>query len=215
MANTETMTVHRIIAELKTIDKRIEDKIKETTFCRANKHANKVIGGKPIADYMASVKNDTDSIMTLIARRNAMRRALMLSNAYTKVRINDREYTVAEAIEMKNHGIQMITMLRDEMVAQWKRQNNVVETENGNKLTEKVDTYIAQSYGLKDAKTADALQARADYIQEQSYDLLDPLDLKQRIEKLTDEIDKFRADVDAVLSASNATTMVTFGYDIQ
>lgn len=215
MANTETMTVHRVIAELKTIDKRIEDKIEDTTFCRANKHANKVIGGKPIADYMASVKNDTDSIMTLIARRNAMRRALMLSNACTKVYINDREYTVADAIEMKHHGLQMLVMLRDEMVSQWKRQNDTVETENGEKLTAKVDAYIAQSYGSKDVRTADASQARADYIQEQSYDLLDPLDLKQRIEKLTDEIDKFRADVDAVLSASNATTMVAFGYDIQ
>lgn len=215
MANTETMTVHRVIAELKTIDQRIEDKIEGTTFCRANKHANKVIGGKPIAEFKVSVKSNTDSIMTLINRRNAMRRALMLSNARTKVCINNHEYTVAEAIEMKNHGIQMLVMLRDEMVSQWKRQNDIVETENGEKLTAKVDVYIAQSYGSKDVRTADASQARADYIQEQSYDLLDPLDLKQKIEELTDVIDKFRADVDAVLSASNATTMVAFTYDIQ
>lgn len=215
MANAETMTVHRVIAELKTIDRRIQDKICETTFCRANKHANKVINGKPIANYMTSVKNDTDSIMALINRRNAMRRALMLSNARTKVRINDCEYTVAEAIEMKNHGLQMLVALRDAMVSQWEYHNTMVETENGEKLTAKVDNYIAQSYGSKDVKTADAAQARADYIREQSYDLLDPLDLKQKIESLTDEIDKFRADVDAVLSASNATTMVEFTYDIQ
>ena len=97
--NKEKMTIHRALAELKTIDSRIEKAISETRFCRSNKHSNEKINGKSIDDYIAETKSAYESINDLIRRRNAMKRAVVLSNAITNVTVGDEVMTVAEAIE--------------------------------------------------------------------------------------------------------------------
>ena len=42
---TETMTIHKALAELKTIDARIHSAIESSLPCVANKHSNVKIGG--------------------------------------------------------------------------------------------------------------------------------------------------------------------------
>lgn len=51
-----------------------------------------------------------------------------------------------------------------------------------------------------------------DYINRETMILVDGISIKEKMEKLADEIDKFKAEVDAVLSASNATTEITIEY---
>ena len=46
--NTETMTIHRALAELKVLDDRISKAINETSFVVSNKHSNEKIRGLSI-----------------------------------------------------------------------------------------------------------------------------------------------------------------------
>ena len=213
MANTETMTVHRALSELKTLDKRIADKIDSTTFCRASKHESRAIDGKPISEYEKEIKEMFNSIRTLINRRKAMRQAVIQSNAVTMVQVAGREYSVAEAIEMKNHGIELLAKLRDEMLDQWQIETHRIDSENGEKLSNKADSYIAQTFGSKDAKGVDVTDARDKYVASQTFDLIDPIGMKAVIAGVSDDIDTFCADVDAALSVSNAITNITFSYE--
>lgn len=214
--NTETMTVHRALAELKTIDSRIESKINETTFCFANKHSNTKVNGVEMKDYVANMKNDFKSIKTLINRRNAMKRAVCLSNAITKIEINGREYYVAEAIEMKNHGMDNYERLRKAI------ENDILLTEeaitkvNGETLEKKADDYVQGLFGSKEKVTGtEADNTRKAYIEANTFDFIDPLNAKEVLKWLDDKIDEFEAEIDSALSVSNAITKIEFSYEVE
>ena len=99
MATKEQMTVHKALAELKIIDSRIENAISGGTYVVANKHSNTKIHGVTIDEFKTQMKSDFQKVTDLIARRNAIKRAVVASNATTKVKVGNVEYTVAEAIE--------------------------------------------------------------------------------------------------------------------
>lgn len=101
----ETMTVHKALCELKTLDARIKKAVESSVYVFANKHSNAKVSGLSVSDYCAEIKSAYQSATDLIARRDAIKRAVVLSNATTKVTVGGKEYTIAEAIEMKNHGI--------------------------------------------------------------------------------------------------------------
>lgn len=92
---TETMTVHKALAELKLLDSRIEKAIAEGVYCAANKHSNDKIGGVPLDDYIKIMQGGYDKAADLINRRKAIKRSVVLSNAVTKVSVAGNEYTVA------------------------------------------------------------------------------------------------------------------------
>lgn len=215
--NTEKMSVHRALAELKTIDARIAKKIRESTFCATNKHSNKKIDGLTIEDYKARMRDDFKSVQALINRREAMKRAVVLSNAVTEVEIGGRKYTVAEAIEMRNSGIENKNCLLSNLKAQYSAAKRVLETQNGEALEEKANRYVEGLYGGKDSsdKSDDVNAAYKAYIENNSYDMVDPNNIHERIQELEEEIEKFRADVDAALSCSNAITEIEFSYEVE
>ena len=98
---TETMSIHQALVELKTLDKRIESAIQEGDWVVANKHSNGKISGIDLKDFVENVKSRHQKVTSLIARTEAIKRAVVNSNAVTKVTIAGKEYTVAEAIDMK------------------------------------------------------------------------------------------------------------------
>ena len=60
---------------------------------------------------------------------------------------------------------------------------------------------------------SEAMKAlRKTYIENNTYDLVDPMDIAKIIEALDAEINEFNAEVDAALSVSNALTVIEFTY---
>ena len=211
----ETMTVHKALAELKVLTSRISDAMDNQTFVVANKHSNTKIGGKPIDEYCRDVKEKYQSVRTLINRRNAIKRAVILSNAVTKVTIAGKEYTVAEAIDMKSSGVDFLVALRNRMVSQLHSSMAMAERENGDRLNDRTDSYIKSMYGATDLKNmSDEVQkTREAFIAAQTVELVDPLNAAKESESLQDMIDSFASEVDAALSVSNALTTVEVEYE--
>lgn len=211
---TETMTIHKGLAELKILDGRIKKEIQNGSYCAANKHSNEKINGIPIEDFRKTVQGTYDKVTDLINRRKAIKKAVVLSNAKTTVKIADVEYTVAEAIEMKNHGIEFETMLINVMDMQYKQAQAEVNRQNGNNLEERADQYVTAIYGQKEGKTnsADIDKVRKDFLEANSYEIVDPINVQDKVEALRQKIDAFMADVDSALSVSNALTKITIEY---
>ena len=134
MATTETMTIHKGLAELKILDGRIKKEIQNGLYCAANKHSNDKINGIPIEDFEKSVQGTYDKVTDLIKRQEAIKKAVALSNAKTYVDIAEVKYTVAEAIWMKNHGIEFKAMLINIMEKQYQQAQAEVNRQNGNNL---------------------------------------------------------------------------------
>lgn len=211
---TEKMTVHKALAELKLLDDRIEKAIAEGVYCVANKHSNDKIGGIPLDDYIKIMQGGYDKATDLINRRKAIKRAVVLSNAVTKVTVAGGEYTVAEAIEMKNHGVDFDKMLMNAMQKHYNVAQMKINQENGNGLEMRAEQYVTAIYGQKEGKTntTDIEKVRADFLTANQYELVDPLHVLDKIENLEKRINDFMSEVDAALSVSNALTEITIEY---
>ena len=211
---TETMTIHEALAELKVIGNRINKEINSAKFVTTNKHSNTKIDGKSIADYSNNVKSQYQRITDLIKRRTAIKRAVVLSNATTKVNINDMEMTVAEAIEYKNSGIEYKFNLLDSFTTNYNASISMIKSSNGEKLEERANDYVQKLYGNKDGSVDNTVieSAKKNYIESNTLDLIDPIGAEKIISELNDEIDGFTSKVDAALSISNAITTIEISY---
>ncbi len=211
---TEKMTIHKALCELKTLDARIEKAIQNGVFVFANKHANSKVSGKDISDYCGEIKSAYQSACDLIARRDAIKRAVTMSNAVTRVQIGGQEYTIAEAIEMKNHGIPMQQKLLTKLERDSRLARKQSDDNNGEYLEMRADEYIKSLYGNVDMKGAsdEIKRVRADFITAQTMELVDPIGIEGEMKRLDKQISTFMVEIDSALSVSNALTEVTVEY---
>lgn len=218
MSTKETMTIHKALAELKIADARIDKAIREATFVLAVKHSAEKINGVKISDFKDNMKSGYQKVNDLISRRDAMKRAVVLSNATTKVQVGGVEMTVAEAIEAKTHGMEYKKTLLANMVYAYNAAQAEFNRNSGDALEKKAETYVlsviqAQPKDSKMTVDSDAMKAlRQTYIDNNKYDLLDPISIAKAIETLDAEITAFETEVDAALSCSNALTVIEFEY---
>ena len=215
---TEKMTIHKALAELKTMDDRINKAIRNTTYVLAVKHSADKINGKTVANFKEDMRSGYQKVTDLVARRDAMKRAVVLSNATTKVQVGGKEYTVAEAIEAKNHGMEFKSTLLYQMNNAYVSAQNDLTRNGGEALEKKAEQYIlaviaAQPKDSKMSVDSEAMKImRQQYIDNNTYDLVDPMDIAKVIEALDAEINEFNTEVDAALSVSNALTVIEFQY---
>ncbi len=210
----ERMSIHKALAEIKILNERIMDAIDTGVYCAANKHSNDKIVGFTIEEYKKKIQGSYDKVIDLISRNNAIKKAVSLSNASTKIVVNEKEYTVAEAIWMKQHGIEnkeyFLSTLKDAL----NQVQSVVNEQNSTDLEKRAENYVIGLYGGKEGKVSTETfeKVKADFINSNKYDVIDPIIISDKIESLEDEISKFRAEIDSKLSESNALTMIDIEY---
>ena len=211
--NTETMNVHKALCELKILDDRIPKAIKACTFVASKKVASKMVGNQTVEDFKHAEGSNYDRVCDLIRRREAIKRAVVLSNATTKVTVGGVEYTVAEAIELKNHGLDGKRILRDALSHQIRMIESAIETTN--QLAEqKADNHVHGIAGGKDVKSEEIKAIRDGYLAGILVEMVDAVSggAKELLKQLDDEINAFMVEVDSALSTSNALTNITVEY---
>lgn len=211
---TETMTIHKALAELKVLESRIMKTVGDGTYCVANKHSNEKINGVSVEDYKKVMQGAYDKAIDLIDRYKAIKKAVTLSNAKTVVTVGNEEYTVAEAIWMKNHGVEFDELLLYELREQYNKAQAKILKQNGNDLEQRAEQYVVGIYGSKEGKTNtdDFEKTKQDFITSQTFELVDPIGILEKIEVLEEKISTFKAEVDAALSTSNALTVIEVNY---
>ena len=91
---------------------------------------------------------------------------------------------------------------------------NEINKKNGKELESRSDQYISAIYGEKESKTSsgEIENVRDAFIKSNTYELVDPINILEKIEKIENEINEFSAEVDSTLSCSNALTQITIEY---
>ena len=213
----ETMTVHKALAELKIIDDRILNAINNVVFVTAVKNGTKKIDGVDINSYNESVRSSYQKANDLINRRNALKRAVVMSNATTKVMVAGAEYTVAEAIDMKNHGLDGMKMMLNTMARQYRDATYNFNRNSGESLEMKANEYVMNILGSQGntADKTDVKQVQAlhdSYVANNEFVMVDPIEVEKKIEDMRNKIAEFETEVDAALSVSNAVTTIDIEY---
>ena len=209
----ETMNIHKALCELKLLDARIAKEVNALTAVGVTKKVAQMVGSRKVTDFTAAATDQYKKISDLIARRAAIKKAVVLSNAKTTVTIAGTEYTVAEAIEMKNHGLDGKKMLLTRLVAQLTGTETSVQMAN-DRAERDADAYVQSIFGGKDSKNnaVEVAAARKAYLESQAVEMVDVLDVRKLIQKLDDEINAFTSEVDSILSTSNANTNIEIEY---
>lgn len=211
---TEKMNVHKALSELKILNDRITKQIRVVEFCVPNKVSNEKINGMPVENWSKDVQSKWESINALINRRNAIKRAISLSNAKTEVTVADKNYTIAEAIEMKQYGMAYYRELLRKLQSDFSEANKLVERINSD-ADIKATNYAQNCVGT-DKNSVEAMkeveQIRMSYYNSHKAELINPIDITNKIEELENKIAQFTTEIDSVLSVSNATTIITIEY---
>lgn len=198
------MSVTQALPELKLLEKRI-DKLETAIqdWCKVSHNGAPVDKDK----HKKEVEAQLQSYLDLVKRRDAIKRAIILSNAQTKVKVGSFEGTVAEAIEYKL-SIRFKRSLLDGMKQCLQSKREDYEKMKG-QVEGRLERLLQSELG-KDVKTnPETITALTNSFRENNkVELVDPLDLAAKISALEEEIDAFETNVDWVLSESNATTFL-------
>lgn len=201
------ISITRALSELKLLDKRINTAIQSSEF------AGMAVGKKPVQGYFSDedfntrVQANWDSVNALIARRDAIKSAITLSNATQEVVVNGVTMTVAKAIDMKN-SIGYKKLLLQKMKNDYTTVLVAVSRKNQD-VDNKLEQQLAVLYG-RDAKVTDTEREMVTkpYREEHEAKFHDPIKLRDKIEALESEIVGFESEVDFVLSESNTITKI-------
>lgn len=202
------MTIHRGLTELKLLDKKIHKKIQTfhpTGLLIPDGNVDKLIKKE---DFEKEAKAKLKSIQDLMKRKQKIKSAINKANQETSVTIAGETMKISEAI---NHR-QMIDLkvaLRDRIQPDLNASKSSLEIHNL-KVEEKA-LGIAMKYLEKDnvkINDNDVMNMMGPYLKANLYTLSDPLAAQKLIEKLTEEIDNFEAEIDATLSEINAITYI-------
>ena len=211
---TEKMTVHKALCRAEDARCSYSEEYPAGHVRFANKHSNNKVAGVSINTYSEEIRAAYQSAKDLIARRDAIKRAVTLSNATVKVTIGGKEYTVAEAIEMKNHGIPLKQLLLKKLDNDNRRARLEADKNNGDMLEMRADEYVKSLYGNVDMKGAsdEIKKVRADFIAAQTMEIVDPINITTELTALEKEINDFVVEIDSALSVSNALTELEIAY---
>jgi len=204
------MTITRALVELKMLDKKINQAINEILVveCQNNTRDTTLISQIKITDFVKNAKADFQSLNDLIERRSKIKSLVIKTNALTKVNINNKEMSIAEAIETK-YSIEYKKTLLSVIQRQYHTSLNKMEQSN-TKLDKDIKEMMIANFGKdsKNIKTEEFETIEKAFRNKNIVSLIDPIKIGEIIKQLENEINTFEAEIDFVLSEINAKTEI-------
>lgn len=203
------ITVTEALCELKLYDSKINDAILRCYLVNAGKKSSDILGHITKEDFKDKAKADYQSINALISNRDTLKRAVVVSNATTKVTVNGEEMTVAAAIEKKN-SIGYLENLLTSMKNQYSDATRMMQRMN-EKMETQIDKMLEGFVGKDSDKKIDKNDLESiskTYRTANEFELVDPLDIATKITELENYISGFNGAVDTTLSISNSVTFI-------
>ena len=204
----EKITIHRALAELKLIDKKLEDEISKFVPVFIQQGDKKLAGQYTKEEFEKSVVSSKDSIEALINRRAKIKNAIIMSNAKTIINIGKKTYTVAEAICQKE-----LYSIENKYITHIKKQIklNAADLQKNNEIVQRnLQTLLESSFGKDSTKIAkeDVDNVSKPFLAMNEWKLVDPIKIEEYVAKFEAEFTEFYTEIDAVLSESNALTFI-------
>ena len=210
----EKMLVTQALDERELLEKKIEDKIEKLRIADCKKrNEEKTINDKVSAEEFAkNAASGYQQIMDLIDRYQRLVAAVIASNAATFVESTRGRMSVAAAIALRTR---LKTNCFENLLARMMEQeyrDNVSYADNRNKSLESQAESMRLSILGKDSKVKDdkPLEVVEAYIRENTTEVMNPLDAKNKAQQLREQTAAFLKELETLIKVSNATTMIEF-----
>lgn len=204
-------TITRALSELKTLKDRYVKELSKLNLV-AVKHGSKLRAPNSSykeEDFCDQAKAMYQSICDLERRIQEMKNKIDISNFTTKITIGEKEMTVQEAINLKNH----IIGLKEDRLMYLKS----LSTQAHNSFDRALDENKAKVERMTSDKNSSSSTVKSGEIEEDAVkyveklyavELVDPLKIDDEIKSLEKEITDFKTNIDYVLSESNSVTFI-------
>lgn len=216
---SEKMLVTQALDERDLLVKKIADKIEKASFVDTIKPNEDKVYAKRIGkeEYAKEAESAYQQIVDLIDRFQKIDAAIVASNARTEITTSYGTFTVAGAISLRSR-LRGLGAYEGEADFEGRLQNKL-----RNEYSERVrfcdlkNTQLqstAESMRLsilgKDSKTKDEkpLGVVDAYVKENTTELVDPLDVKKKLEALEEKRSTLLTELDTQIKVSNATTFI-------
>lgn len=164
-------------------------------------------------EFENEAKATYQSITDLIKRYDTISDAITKSNAKTKIKINDEEMTVAQAIQFRTRLTSNTNNFEDmlfKILAGYKNKNAAIYERLAKEVDRQAELYKSALVGNDSNKKIDNDQIAS--IENLTKNLepkyIDPLDIDEKISKLDDYCATIVSEINSAIKISNATTTV-------
>ncbi|MCR5789890.1 MAG: hypothetical protein K6G83_08375 [Lachnospiraceae bacterium] len=216
---SEKMLVTQALDERDLLVKKIRDKIEKANFADTVKHnEEKVITARVSREeFSKDAESAFQQIQDLISRFQKIDAAIVASNAKTMIKTSLGDYTVAGAISLRsrlrnkgsyNGESDFESALKKKL--EHDLEQNVLFANVKNQDLQKAAEGMRLSILGKDAKVKDdkPLEVVDAYISENTTEVVDPLDIRKKVEMLRERRDTLLTELDTQIKVSNATTFI-------
>ena len=216
---SEKMLVTQALDERDLLVKKIRDKIDKAKFADTIKrNEEKVIETKVSREeFSKDAESAYQQIQDLISRFQKIDAAIVASNATTMIKTSFGDYTVAGAISLRSRlrSKGSFDGQSDFELSLRKKLENDLERSvliaNGRNMDlQKAADGMRLSILGKDSKVKNdkLLEVVDAYISENTTEIVDPLDIRKKVEKLREKRDTLLTELDTQIKVSNATTFI-------
>lgn len=205
------ITLTEALREIKTLDSRIQKASSETMIACTKVDGGVVVHPRttmPKTEMGEYISSAYQSVNDLIEYRAKLKSALIEANSTITVTINNKEMTIASAIEQKNSIGLKENLLRN-LSMQYTNAVRVVDQAE-EAINAKFDSAVDNMLGGKESKSKDDdfSVIRTQFEKQLKLELINPIDIEGKIKSLQDDIQKFLDEVDVALSIANATNHI-------
>ena len=216
---SEKMLVTQALDERDLLVKKIADKIEKASFVDTIKPNEDKVYAKRITkeDYAKEAEATYQQIIDLTDRFQKIDAAIVASNAKTEINTSYGTFTVAGAISLRSRirGLGAYDgqadfegMLQEKLRKEYNERVRFCDSKN-TQLQSTAENMRLSILG-KDSKTKDEtpLGVVDAYVKENTTELVDPLDVKKKMEALEEKRNTLLTELDTQIKVSNATTFI-------
>lgn len=215
-------SIHRVLSLKKTTAERINQVLKQGKFIAIKQGNKNQVNGVSVSQIEEEIKSSYQKVTSLINNYEKLKSALLSSNAgivegteIVKIPVAGKEYSLSELIAVsddiygnKKHTNAFKPALLEVLRSAYVNAIHRVEQQNL-KVEQDIKDYLAKASTTDKAMSAEDIKKRSEiFHQDGDYSLIDPLNLKEVIQKLEQEIIQFRHECDSTMSEHNALTFV-------
>lgn len=216
---SEKMLVTQALDERDLLVKKISDKIVKASFVDTIKPNEENVYAKKVKkeEYAKEAESAYQQILDLINRFQKIDAAIVDSNANTTVNTSYGVFTVAGAISLRSRlrGIGSYEgsadfegQLQNKMYAEYNERVRFCDSKNSQLQITAENmrlSILGKESKSKDDKPLNVVEV---YVKENTTELVDPLDVKKKLEALSEKRDKLLRELDTQIKVSNATTFI-------
>ena len=205
MTATTTMSLHRVIAEIKNLEAKLTETNSAVFVTTGIDSTN-----KPFAEANKEAKEKSqaalDRIMSNVANLATLKSARNKANSEIVVTISGKQMTIDEALAMK-----AAVHYRQEVTATIMNQFNIAQrrVDVANQAVEqKVNTQMSTVLANRTVTQEEMVNMRTTIEKDQKQVLIFGDNVKTSVDRIAGEVESFLTQVDFVLSEANATNTV-------